>query len=61
MGPTIVECVFVAEVTFLQSRCLATIGGIPIQTHRQMGGIMKYAVEVGSGAMIYIPSSMKTD
>jgi hypothetical protein len=24
-----------------------------------MGGIMKYAVEMGSGAMIYIPSFIK--
>jgi hypothetical protein len=34
-----VACVFVTAVTFLPSRCLATIGGIHIQTHRLMGGI----------------------
>jgi hypothetical protein len=33
--------------------------GIHIQTHRPMGGFMKYAVEMGSGAMIYIPSLIK--
>jgi hypothetical protein len=27
-----------------------------IETHRLMEGFMKYAVEMGSGAMIYIPS-----
>jgi hypothetical protein len=30
-----------------------------MQTHRLMG-VMKYAVEMGSGAMIYIPSFIKT-
>jgi hypothetical protein len=34
---TYVACV--AAVTFLLSRCLATIGGMYIQTHRLMGGI----------------------
>jgi hypothetical protein len=32
---------------------------IDIQTHRLMEGSMKYAVETGSGNMIYIPSFMK--
>jgi hypothetical protein len=41
-------------------RCLATIGGIHIQTHRLIGGFMKYAVEMGSGVMIYIPSFITT-
>jgi hypothetical protein len=35
---SIVACVFVTTVTFLPSRCLATIRGIHIQTHRLMGG-----------------------
>jgi hypothetical protein len=35
----IVACVFVAAVMFLLSRCLATIGGIHIQTHKLMRGI----------------------
>jgi hypothetical protein len=30
--------------------------GIDIQTHKLMGEIMKCAVEMGSGDMIYIPS-----
>jgi hypothetical protein len=35
----IVACVFVAAVAFLPSRCLATIGGMYIETHRLMEGI----------------------
>jgi hypothetical protein len=31
-----------------------------MQTHR-LEGFMKYAVEMGSGAMIYIPSFIKID
>jgi hypothetical protein len=31
--------------------------GIHIQTHR----LMKYVVEMGSGAMIYVPGSIKID
>jgi hypothetical protein len=42
----------------LPSLCLVTVGGIHIQTHRWQG-FMKYAVEIGSGAMIYIPSFIK--
>jgi hypothetical protein len=34
---------------------------IHVQTHRQMGEIIKYTVEVGSGAMIYLPSFIKID
>jgi hypothetical protein len=34
------------------------MGGIHIQTNR-WEGFMKYAVEMGSGAMIYIPSFIK--
>jgi hypothetical protein len=33
---------------------------INIQTHRLMVMIMKYAVEMGSDAVIYIPSFIKT-
>jgi hypothetical protein len=39
----------------LPSRCLATIGGIHIQTHRLMVRIYDIAAEMGSVAMIYIP------
>jgi hypothetical protein len=41
-------------VTFLQSRCLATIS----DTHADTDcweGFMKYVVEMGSVAMIYVP------
>jgi hypothetical protein len=47
---SIAACVFVAAVTFLPSRCLAT---------DWWEVFMKYAVQMGSGAMIYIPSFMK--
>jgi hypothetical protein len=37
------------------------MGGIHIETHRLRGGTyMKYAVDVGSAAMIYISSFKKT-
>jgi hypothetical protein len=48
---------FVAAVTFLSSRCLPTIEGI----HRLMGGFMKYAVEMGSGAIIYVHTKFRYD
>jgi hypothetical protein len=38
----------------LPSRCLAAKGGIHIQTHRLMGGMLMYAVKIGSDAMISI-------
>jgi hypothetical protein len=34
-----VACVFITAVAFLPSRCLATMAGIHIQTHRLMRGI----------------------
>jgi hypothetical protein len=33
--------------------------GIHMQTHRPMGGILKYSVEMGSFAMTYTPSFIK--
>jgi hypothetical protein len=48
--------VFVASETCLPSRCLATIGGIHIQTHRLLGRIYEVRVETGSVAMMYITS-----
>jgi hypothetical protein len=33
--------------------------GIRILTHRLMGGIFNEAVEMGSGAVIYVPSFIK--
>jgi hypothetical protein len=49
----------IVVVTFLLSRCLATIGWIHIQACRE--GFMKYAVEMGSGAMIYTGRSTKEE
>jgi hypothetical protein len=50
-------CVFVAAVTSLPSRCLATVG----DTHTDWWeGFMTYAVEMDSGAMAYIQSFIKT-
>jgi hypothetical protein len=51
----IVACVFVAAITFLQSRCQATVG----DKHRLVGGFTKYVVEIGSEAMIHVPSFIK--
>jgi hypothetical protein len=51
--------VLVAPGTCLPSRCLATIGGIHIQTRRRMEGIYGVVVGLGSGTMIYIPSPIK--
>jgi cytochrome c oxidase assembly factor CtaG len=49
----LLPCVFVAAVTFLPSRCLATIGRYTWE------GFTKYATEMSSGAMIYIPRFVK--
>jgi hypothetical protein len=57
---SIVAFVFVAVVMFLPSPCLARIGGYTYRHTDQWEGFMKYAIEVGSGAMIYIPSFIKT-
>jgi hypothetical protein len=43
----------------LPNRCLATIGGIHIQTQTDARGFMKYAAEMGSGAMICTPSFIR--
>jgi hypothetical protein len=51
----IVACVFIAKITFLRDRCLATVGGLHIETHRLMGGIY----EVGRWDGIYIPVFIK--
>jgi hypothetical protein len=52
---SIVSCVFIVAVTFLPSRCLATIGGWT----NWWQGFMKHAVGTGSGAMIDMPSFRK--
>jgi hypothetical protein len=53
---SVVACILSRGKNLL-SRCLAAKGGIHIQTHRLMGGILIYAVKIGSDAMIYIPVS----
>jgi hypothetical protein len=55
MNPSIVACVFAATIKFLPIRCVASVAGSHTDTDRWEGFIM-YAVEMGSGAMIYIPS-----
>jgi hypothetical protein len=52
--------VFLAAVTFLQSRCLATIGGYTYRHTDWWEWFMKYAVQMGLGAMIYVPNFIKT-
>jgi hypothetical protein len=52
--------VFVTAVNFSPNRCVATIGGYTYRHIDQWEGFMKYAVEMGSDAMIYIPSIIKT-
>jgi hypothetical protein len=54
---SIFSCVFVAAV--FKEPLPSNERGIHIQTHRMMGGIMKYAVEMDSVAMIYIPRFIK--
>jgi hypothetical protein len=56
---SIVSCVFVTVITFLASRCLVTIGGYTYRGTDWWEGFMKYAVEMGSGAVIYTPSLIK--
>jgi hypothetical protein len=53
--------VFVAAVTFLPRFYLANYRGIDVQTHRLKEGFIKHAVEMGSGALICIPSFIKID
>jgi hypothetical protein len=68
---SIVACIFVTAVTLLPSRCLAMIGGfVPSRclatiegyTYRHTDwweGFFNQAVEMGSGAVIYVPSFIK--
>jgi hypothetical protein len=53
---TIVGFVLVADVTFLSSRYLATIGGYTGTHTDWWEGFMKNVVEMGSGAMMCIKS-----
>jgi hypothetical protein len=55
-----VACAFMASVKFLSRRCLAAIGGYAYRHTDRWEGFMKYAIEIGSGVMIYIPSFIMT-
>jgi hypothetical protein len=57
---SIVACVFVAAVPFLQSRCLATIGECTYRHTDRWEGFMQLAVQMGSDDMLYISSFIKT-
>jgi hypothetical protein len=54
---SIVACV--AALTFLPNRYLAKIDGYVYRHTDWWEGFMKYVVEMGSGAVIYIPSFIK--
>jgi hypothetical protein len=51
--------VFVAAGKFLPSSCLATTEAYTYRHTDWREGFMKYAIEMGSGVMIYIPSFIK--
>jgi hypothetical protein len=53
---SIVACVFVAAVTSLPSRCLATRGGCTHRHTDRCERFMTYALKMGSCVMIYLPS-----
>jgi hypothetical protein len=53
---SITESIFVAAVTSLPSRCLAMTRRCAHTQAENNTRRMKYAIEKGSGAMIYIPS-----
>jgi hypothetical protein len=57
--PSIVACVFVAAVKLLPIRCLATIEDKHTDTQTNGRNVMKYTVEMGSGAMRLILSFIK--
>jgi hypothetical protein len=56
---SIFASVFIAPVTFLLSRCLATIGGYTYRHTYWWEGLIKYPVQMGLGAMIYMPDFIK--
>jgi hypothetical protein len=55
----IVSCIFVAAVTILRSRCLATIRGYTYRHTDWWEGFMKYVIEMSSIVMIYILTFIK--
>jgi hypothetical protein len=56
---SIVACVFVAAVTFVSSRWSVIIMGYTYRHTDRWEGFMKSAVEMGLGAITYIPRFMK--
>jgi hypothetical protein len=56
---SIVASVFVDAILFLLSRCLVTTAGYTFRGIDWWEIFMKWAVEIGSGAMIYVPSFIK--
>jgi hypothetical protein len=57
----IVACACVATATFLQSRCLATIGGYTYRHADWWKGFVKYVAEMGSDATIYVHTKLHKD
>jgi hypothetical protein len=58
-NPSIVACVFLAAVTFLLSRYIGTSGGYTYRHTDLCEGFIKYAAEMVSDAMTYIPSFIR--
>jgi hypothetical protein len=54
------SCCLVMTGQFLPSHCLATTGGYKYRHTDWWEEFMKYATEMGSGALIYIPSFIKS-
>jgi hypothetical protein len=57
----IVACIFLVALSSLRSRCLSTV---IVYTYRHTGwweGFMKYAVQMSSGAMIYVHTKFYKD
>jgi hypothetical protein len=54
-----IACVFATAVTFLPSRCLATKRGYTYRHTDWWEGFFNYVIEVGSGAVIHVPSFIK--
>jgi hypothetical protein len=57
---SVTACLFNTTVTFLVNHCLATIREYTYRHTDWWEGFLKYAVKMGSIAMIYISSFMKT-
>jgi hypothetical protein len=53
---SIAAWVYLTAVTFSLRRCLQTTNGYTYRHTNGREGFMKYAVEMGSGTIIYLPS-----